>query len=294
VTVDDPGGNHRNPQPEFLISARADEFSLPFVCANKVGRETDNVAFCGRSMIVRAKGTILAEAPPTGETLIVSRLLIDQQDSPRRIWMADARRARLLSNAPAVVEPDATGAVAIAVMPRSAMDENMENDGGKGYFGSLKPRKVNLLVTNVKFDATAETLTRVGALHDVAVAAFPSSSKVRNLAGLRVGLIAGQASLSFASARALSLDGAELLCLFVGGLDLDRLRARAIENRVYVVAVTEHESCIIGPDGGVVARSDPYTPHEITFTIDRARAADKTVAPNTDVFRARRPGAYKF
>ena len=60
---------HRNPQPEFLVSARAREFSVPFVCANKAGRETETVAFCGRSMVVRGDGTILAEAPAKDETL---------------------------------------------------------------------------------------------------------------------------------------------------------------------------------------------------------------------------------
>ena len=294
VTVDDPAGPHRNPQPEFLVSARAREFSLPFVCANKAGPETDTVAFCGRSMVVRADGVILAEAPAQDETLIVSRLRMSTRSTPRRVWMAEARRTRLLSDPPADVDAKAAGTVAVAVMPRTVMDDHAGDDGGASYFASLKQRGISLLMTNVRYDASAEAMVQVGALHDVAVAAFPSSSKVRNLADLRVGLIAGQAAKSFASARALALDGAEVLCIFTGSIDLGLLRSRAIENRVYVVAVSEHESAVIAPDGGTLARGDPDSPHEVTFTLDRARSADKTVVPDTDVFGARQPAAYRF
>jgi len=283
---------HRNPQPEFLIEARAREFSLPFACANKAGEETDTVSFCGRSMIVRADGTVAVEALPTGEGLVVSRVVVRP---PRRVWLAETRRRRLLADDPPQRgETEPARSLTVAVVPRRAFGEKMGDDGGAAYFASLRQRGVQLLVTNVQYEALAESAVRIGALHDVAVAAYPSSSRVRSLAGTCVGLVAGQAARSFASSRGLALDGAEILCVLSMALDLATLRARAVENRVFVLAASAETVAVIAPDGAVLAPGDADQPAEIIVTLDLALAADKCVAPRTDVITARYPAAYRF
>ena len=72
---------YENPQPEFLISARAKEFDIPFVCANKYGMESAEVGYCGRSIIAGRTGKISAEAPGDAECLLVEEIELPQRDS---------------------------------------------------------------------------------------------------------------------------------------------------------------------------------------------------------------------
>ena len=65
---------YENPQPEYLIEARAREFGVPFACANKFGMETDKVGYCGRSLITGRDGAVLYEGPGHGEALGVAEV----------------------------------------------------------------------------------------------------------------------------------------------------------------------------------------------------------------------------
>src|SRR5205085_9190046 len=87
-TARDPG-KYQNPQVEFVIEARAREFGFPIVCADKWGVELGEVGYVGQSRIVRADGSLAAEAAPTGDALIVSRVLLDR---PARVWVSERRR----------------------------------------------------------------------------------------------------------------------------------------------------------------------------------------------------------
>ena len=78
-------GQFANPQVDFLIEARAREFGLPFVCADKSGLELAGVGMSGKSRIVAADGSLVAEAPATGETVIIARI------EPAAIYLAALR-----------------------------------------------------------------------------------------------------------------------------------------------------------------------------------------------------------
>jgi predicted amidohydrolase len=52
-----------NIQADLMISVRARENGVPLVAANKVGVEARSVAYCGKSQLVAADGTIVALGP---------------------------------------------------------------------------------------------------------------------------------------------------------------------------------------------------------------------------------------
>ena len=56
-----------NLQADLMIAVRARENGLPLVVANKVGVEARSVAYCGKSQIVTADGTVVALAPQDEE-----------------------------------------------------------------------------------------------------------------------------------------------------------------------------------------------------------------------------------
>ncbi|MDB5092207.1 MAG: Nitrilase/cyanide hydratase and apolipoprotein N-acyltransferase [Candidatus Eremiobacteraeota bacterium] len=59
-----------NVQADLMIPVRARENGVPLVAANKVGIEARSVAYCGKSQIVAADGTIVAIAPQDAETTL--------------------------------------------------------------------------------------------------------------------------------------------------------------------------------------------------------------------------------
>lgn len=58
-------------QVEFLVEGRAREFGVPFVCADKWGREPP-LEYVGRSRIVAGGGRLLSEAGETGDACVVA------------------------------------------------------------------------------------------------------------------------------------------------------------------------------------------------------------------------------
>ncbi len=59
-----------NLQADLMIPVRARENGVPLVVANKVGVEARSVAYCGKSQIVAADGTVVALAPQDEETTL--------------------------------------------------------------------------------------------------------------------------------------------------------------------------------------------------------------------------------
>jgi predicted amidohydrolase len=113
------------------------------------------------------------------------------------------------------------------------------------------------------------------------------------------------------AARVLALRGAEIICVsysrysFDEGLYLSLARARAYENQVAVVCANrvgeerwpghegmrfEGRSCIFGPDGSLLARSDDDRP--CVITADLTRRAMEEVRLWQTRFRDRRPDLY--
>ena len=72
------------------------------------------------------------------------------------------------------------------------------------------------------------------------------------------------------------------------------LRARACENRVFLVRVNDHGWNAFDPRG-LVVREEPWRDQpDARIVLDASQAASKTVAPRTDVLAGRRPAQYDF
>lgn len=66
--------NLENAQADLLARVRARENGVPFVAANKCGVEGNDVAYCGKSQIVAADGTILALAPQDRPQIVYAEI----------------------------------------------------------------------------------------------------------------------------------------------------------------------------------------------------------------------------
>jgi predicted amidohydrolase len=265
VNVADMPDCYENPQPEFLISARAREFNVPFVCANKYGMETDTVGYCGRSLIVDASGTVIQEAPGNEEALLVADI-----DSTQRATCPyePSGLARVLERTDATrTVPRSQDAFKIAIVPGQAQ--------------APAEQEISLLVGHhdVKWPGPA-----IGPQHTGSVVDTPVG---------RVGCVNGTGLTCFESARHLALDGMEILAVVDAEHDLALLRTRAIENRTFVVAVGVTGATIVAPDGTVLCYK-PDEPGTVVSNIRPADAAVKLVAAGTDIWEQRRPQSYRI
>ncbi len=283
-------GQLANPQVEFLIEARAREFGLPFVCADKSGMELAGIGYVGRSRIVRSDGSLAAEAPSTGEAVITARI-----EPARSSWPPERNpaMARLLSNDPPV-RPRAADlrpfrAVAI---PGFVSLQILEPDGP--LLHHLREHRPDLLIAQTADADVARCLHDRAADLDIRLLLSPPGCQVVEFAGGRIACLAGRDAGSCTVPRAMVLDGAAMLAFWGGPSDLAVLRTRALENRVFVAAVNERLAAIIGPDGGIMSCTSETSLVPPIATIVFGDAADKNVAPRTDLFDERRPATYRF
>jgi len=287
----DPGC-YRNPQVEFMVPARAREFGVPVICADKSGLEMPGVGYVGLSRIVRGDGSLAAEAPPTGEALITATLALGP---PRRVVISDRWRRQLLTDAPPT-RPASNGPreVTLAVVPGALVEQQCGGSTTDAVFVSLQQQGVEIVLAPVRDEQPAEQLAMFANTLDIRAVTFPTTADVRRVGSAQVGVVSGQAIRSFAAARVLALQGAEILmCLDIPD-DMALLCTRAVENRVFVAGVSQRSGVIIGPDGTVLARCGPEDPTPVVARIDLAQSGDKVVAPRTDVFDQRRVALYRF
>ncbi len=118
---------------------------------------------------------------------------------------------------------------------------------------------------------------------------------------MRVGAVSVQAARSFAACRGLALEGAQLIGVFGESVNPGVLRARALENRVYVAAVGKSAVHLIGVNGEPLSSVSAQEPALSEcgeglgcFHVEPDRANDKCVATDTDVFAQRRPELYRL
>ncbi|MBN1491827.1 MAG: hypothetical protein JXA69_18085 [Phycisphaerae bacterium] len=286
-----------NPQVEFMIEARVREFGIPFVCANKSGSDGPGFSYCGRSLIVDADARRTAEAPPTGEAIVVSSVTASP---PRRSWIPSSRRPVLTGQVEAARPPADAPPVIVAVVPGGVADEMLSDTTGEALFGPLRRQGVQLVLTNVQYEAMADAIVSIGRGFGIETVAFPARSDVYTI-GVPVGVrmfrgacVGGQAIQTFASARSLALSGAAALLVFDAPSDLAVLRTRAAENRVFVLAVADAWAAVIAPDGAVLAETAANPPAPLVVKIEPAKAAEKAVAPLTDIFEERATAAFRF
>jgi predicted amidohydrolase len=75
--------NLENIQADLLARVRARENDVPFVAANKCGIELGCVAYCGKSQILRADGTIAALASQDREETIAAQIELQTPQPPK-------------------------------------------------------------------------------------------------------------------------------------------------------------------------------------------------------------------
>ena len=72
-----------NVQADLLAQVRARENSVPFVAANKAGVEQSCVAYCGKSQIIAADGTLVALASQHREETLIETIDLAATRAPR-------------------------------------------------------------------------------------------------------------------------------------------------------------------------------------------------------------------
>ena len=80
----------------------------------------------------------------------------------------------------------------------------------------------------------------------------------------------------------------------LSGGEVLRLSGDQLEALPHIPGLWEAIALFIAPDGAVLGPEDADESGAIVVTLDLALAADKTVAPHTDIFTARQPAAYRF
>jgi len=271
-----------NPQPEYLIRARARELHVPIASASKCGRESDT-EFVGRSLICDADGNLLAQAGPDEPTFIAADVTASAGRPPAP---TAAQRARLLSK----------DAVTLPSMDAPALDVTLSDDDSAVARSTHCSRSSS---PQAGVACLQVTRSRV-------VMGLPDSSAIRTLdhpapelyrlGEIGVAVIADYDANSFAPLRALALDGAHLAVVLGDDVPDFVLRARATENRIFLVAAGEKSVTIIDIAGNVIARHEwqAGSPPGKAFHLHLPRAADKHFAPGTDAFAGRTPEIYRL
>ena len=82
-----------NLQADLMIAVRARENGVPLVAANKVGVEARSVAYCGKSQILAADGSVVALASQDEETTVrgsiaIGKPIVDLGPEPARVQRA--------------------------------------------------------------------------------------------------------------------------------------------------------------------------------------------------------------
>jgi len=285
----DPG-RYFNPQVAFLIEARAREFGLPFVCADKFGLEMAATGYVGQSRIVRADGTLAAAAPPTGETVVTADIA---PTAARRVWLTDAQRRRLAGTA-VLPPPSGPRKVRLAAIPGAVVRARPGGPMADELFEPLRQQGVALAVIHVAHEAQAERLGMLANAFDLRALTWPDRLGVFQAGPARAAVLPARWVHSFVAARVAAQDGAEVLAVFDMPDDPAMLRARAMENRVYVIAAGATAAAIIGPDGEILDQTPPDLSREAVAEVDLDCALDKRIAPGTDIFAQRRPEMYRY
>lgn len=251
-------GQYWNIQPDVLIRARATEFGVPYVSADKCGHEPP-MEYVGQSLIVAADGAVVVQAGPTEETCIIGEVSPARGRSPR---LETDLREKL--RAPFAALPPLT---------RSEL-------------------KFALLPAQVPFDEMRSGQVRSGVqlVLGEGRAIWPPGEQP--VAGVYCG--AATDIQTFHAIRALALRGDRLILIpGVNETDLPTLRTRAAENRLFVACTSSERAWLIGPDGQVRGAST-HANEPVVLTIDLREADNKHVTPETNVFEQRRPELYQL
>lgn len=269
VCVGDPAALW-NPQADFLIRARAREFGIPIASASKWGVE-GGTTFVGRSLICDRDGRIVAQCEPR-ETRV---LTADVAPAAPRIPAVSAAQAALLRAAPA---PFAGGTPAIRLRMCAAAPRPDADDALPTVIAALESAPVAR--------ASPPTLP---------VSPAAPRAQPLLLSGVAVAALDDRECERFVPARVAALSGALLLIVWGEDVPLFALRARAMENRVYLARLGPSGLLLLDPLGQIVVeRAWRDVGGEYAVNLDLTAARTKRVAADTDMFAGRRCDQYEF
>jgi predicted amidohydrolase len=133
------------------------------------------------------------------------------------------------------------------------------------------------------------------ATHGRGIATGELTAKVVPTAAGNVGILCGNEGLVPEVARALMLEGADILAwsMFEADPMAERVaRARGDENRVYVAAAWPDGGVIVAPTGAALTAVPASTGVAMTAPVNKALARIKDMAPGTNAVHDRIPEAY--
>ena len=290
VNVAGQPGQYANAQAQFMIAARAAECGVPVVAANKYGRETDELGYCGWSIICDPTGRELARAAPDHEALITAEIQAESAPPPVDVPRWAVRR--IFSNDPPVLPDDdpANGEVGIAIAP-GCMVAALAGEDHRGL-RDLVAQGVGILGTCAVDEESAARFELYGRSMGLCVINYPYVERLMIERFGSFGCIAGEHARSFVPARVMALDGASIIFVVGGSADRSLLRTRAAENRVFVAACFERSAMLIDPAGQVIDECSQAKPQVVSAQVDLNQAACKKVFSMTDIWAQRRPDAY--
>ena len=243
VTSGRDPANLENIQADFLARVRAFENGVPLAAANKSGVERAMVAYCGKSQIVGADGTVAAIADTVSEEILRATVSLGSAQpfrcDPIHVPRCDAPALRAIRVA-----------ISIDAPPDDIGERIDELDAEVALApGDAGLERLRSLVPTISIDA---------------MRAFDPGCLIEaRLAGIRVAILDAVQSHAWleriARARALELR------MYAIVFDRQANRAYAID-----------------PDGAVVAGTfGDY--RLASFTLDARRTSETLVAPGTDV-----------
>ena len=235
-----------NIQADLLARVRARENGVPFVAANKCGVELECVAYCGKSQIVAADGSVVAIASQGSEETIVGSVELGAGPPARK-------DLRAFSIVPASSTRRAPVRIAIAAREFS-VEAFMEE--------RLRILEAQLLVMPGATYPIAGNEDAPFVFVDDENVLDPGALAAHRLAG--VDFVVWNTELKDPWQTAFA-------------------RARALELRMYVAVVARNDRAYaVDPDGAILCGT--FDGYEIaSFTYDPERTKQTMVAPGTDV-----------
>ncbi len=245
VTSGRDPANLENVQADLLARVRAFENGVPFVAANKCGVELGMVAYCGKSQIVDASGTVVAMAGEKDQTSISASVELRAGTAFRstmRPLPAVTQRAK--------IRPVR---VAISVEPLPAdIDERL----------SLLDAELAIGPQFSQGDTALSAIAPVITLE--ALDAFdPGTLLAARAAGARIAILRTRETHGWLPSI---------------------VRARALELRMYVIVFDEgaRRAYAVDPDGVLVAGT--FGDYRLaSFALDARKTLETLVAPGTDI-----------
>ena len=275
-----------NPQPDFLIPARAREFAVPIASASKWGQEGDTT-FVGSSLICDATGSILAQCGQEETAVAVAEVNMAPARPP---GITAAQRVTLLSETqPAAARTDGRP-LDVLPLPVNATDDLIT----RYVTTAARPDRALLAIGYRDEQQPAERGVQIpGAGIAVVTGAAPSPFLVGNT------LVASTATAEverFAPLRELALRGVCVVVALGASVHEASLRARACENRIFVLAVSPAGYTISDPSGCVIAHGDWPVANKMPtpVSLSLSLASDKNAAPRTNMLLNRQTSQYRF